>query len=284
MKQALFLIALSLCLYSCSSSNCDNLQAEVERLKAELDKRNTVYLDLDRLMQEADKSLSSIQTEQAEIDSLLQAPGALKNKKLILEKIEAMQKFSDESREKITKLETQLTQAKAQGQETEGLRRIIAQLRTELDAKDAVIVSLNQKVENLEGNLLALRSEVNNKENTIRNQKETIVETTQIKEEALKAKEQETLKRQAAELERQISNLIKDGEKDELEGDKTKMAPNKKAQHYVDAYNKYKQARQLYADNPRISTFINNYSKSQIENKMREVKAKAPKKAQEQMY
>jgi DNA repair exonuclease SbcCD ATPase subunit len=282
MKQTLFLIALSLCLYSCGSSSCDDLQAEVKRLKAELDNRNTVYLSLDRLMQEADKSLSSIQTEQSEIDSLLQAPGALKNKKLILEKIEAMQKFSEESREKITKLETQLTQAKAQGQETEGLRRIIAQLRNELDAKDKMIVSLNDKVGNLEGNLLALRSEVNTKENVIRNQKSAIQEVTADKEDAIKLQEQETLRRQAAELEKKISNLIKDGEKDELEGDKTKLAPNKKAQHYVDAYNRYKQARQLYIDNPRVSSYMN-YSKSEIENKLREVKAKAPKKAQEQM-
>jgi chromosome segregation ATPase len=282
MKQTLFLIALSLCLYSCGSSSCDDLQAEVERLKSELDKRNTMFLELDRLMQEADKSLSGIKTAQAEIDSLLQAPGALKNKALILEKIEAMQKFSEESREKITKLETQLTQAKAQGQETEGLRRIIAQLRNELDAKDKMIVSLNDKVGNLEGNLLALRSEVNTKENVIRNQKSAIQEVTADKDASDRVIIEEQMKRKALEIQGQIILFIKDGEKDELEGDKTKFAPNKKAQHYIDAYNKYKQALQMYVNNTRYSSYIN-YSKSELENKMREVKAKAPKKAQEQM-
>jgi len=282
MKQTLFLIALSLCLYSCGSSSCDDLQAEVERLKSELDKRNDVYLGLGRLMQEIDKSLSGIKTAQAEIDSLLQAPDALKNKALILEKIEAMRKFSEESREKITKLETQLTQAKAQGQETEGLRRIIAQLRTGLDAKDAVIVSLSEKVGNLEGNLLALRSEVNTKEKVIRSQKETIVETIRDKDEANRKSDEEQMKRKALEIQGQIILLIKDGEKEEIEGDKTRLAPNKKAQHYIDAYNKYKQALQMYVNNTRYSSYIN-YSKSELENKMREVKAKAPKKAQEQM-
>lgn len=270
-------------MFSCSSSNCGDQELEIIRLKKELSKKNNLYLDLDKTMLAADKSLSSIKTEQKEIDSLLKAPNALSNKNLILEKIKAMQKYAQESREKITQLETKLSQSNSQVQESQGLRMLIAQLKNELDAKDKTIAVLNEKVQDLENNLVAVQAEVIKKDNIIKDKNKTIKISEAEKSEAERTSKEEENKRRAAEIKSEIIALIKDGETSEATADGyAKHRHQKRDPHLKNAYDKYKRALELYLANSHYATLLN-YSKSEIETKMRDAKNKASKKAQEEM-
>lgn len=156
----LLLVCLALLMAQCGSKNedpdADKLKQEITRLKKALSKKNNLYLDLDGTMREADKNLSSIRTQKAEIDSILQLPGALNNKKLLLEKVEAMKAYAAESRKSIEKLEKQL--AKAKGQNVVGLKRIIRQLRADLDEKEVTIADLKGQVQNLARNLAVMQT------------------------------------------------------------------------------------------------------------------------------
>jgi len=134
----------------------DKLKQEITRLKKELNKKNNLYSDLDETLREADKNLSSIRTQKAEIDSILGLPGALNNKKLLLEKVDAMKEYAAESRKNIEKLEDQLANAK--GQNVVGLKRIIKQLRKDLDEKEVTITNLKGQVQNLERNLAVMQT------------------------------------------------------------------------------------------------------------------------------
>jgi len=80
----------------------------------------------------------------------------LSNKKLLLEKVEAMKAYAAESRKNIDKLENQL--AKAKGQNVVGLKRIIKQLREDLDEKEVTIANLKGQVQNLARNLAVIQT------------------------------------------------------------------------------------------------------------------------------
>lgn len=148
---------------SCSQKEackCEKQDEEIARLKQELNKKNDLYLGLDEAMHNADESLSNIRTEKAAIDSILRLPGALHNKTLLLNKVQAMQQYVKDSRKNIGVLETQLRIAKKRGQNVDALKLMIKQLKGELDEKDAMIAVLQGRVQNLEKNLVAIQNDL----------------------------------------------------------------------------------------------------------------------------
>lgn len=265
-----------------SCSSCSEQTEEIERLKNELNKKIAVYNDLDLSMKSIDQSLSKIKTEQNDIDSLLNASNAVSNKDLILEKIEKIQDYVKDSRKKIKDLETQLTNADSK--ETEGLKKIIAQLRQELIAKDVAINTLKDKVQNLESNITFLRNEINTK-NTIIEDLEEDVNISNAKADSIKKKQQQDIiearEKKLQENIKKFNQFWEQGKNDEAAGDNTTGLLKNKEQdsYYIKAYNNYKSALDIYSQNPEITGKVNN-TKSEITNKINKVRDKMSKASQ----
>lgn len=239
-----FLACLFLALFlgACGGQNNDEAQAEIKRLKKELEDKRFEYQAIGKIVKEADEQLSDIATKKKEIDELLKAKDAVGNKKNILEKISKIKEHIGESQKTLERLEAQLASTQ---NENQNLQLLVKQLRADLQEKNATIGMLETKVKDLENTVAQLKQDISSQEQIIQNTKKVAEKTN---EDLSKVREEKAKKEEA---QRKITALLAQGDDalkfavksrgdlDILEGDKKiNKASNLRGAEFYEKYRK----------------------------------------------
>ncbi len=246
-----YIILLLVLLGSLTGCRSKKYEERIAQLEQELAASNHLITQTDSTM-----SLIAVMLDSAEKNEYLIGLDAAAldadNQDSVLLKIEGAKAYIAYSRDEIARLETQLQEeaAKTDQQQTRinGLLGTIRRLKKELQTKEDSLVALNDKILNLEEDNSRLASTVQKQQTELTEKSETIA----LQEESLEAKQKALQKQQEAlEMQERATRLQKAekffalGKQEEILGDKTKFAPNKKKQYYESAESYYQQAYEL---------------------------------------
>lgn len=280
--QYFFIFFFIIFVASCSNEK-EQLKDEINRLKKEAGLRQKDNRQLDSLILMVNIAIDSVNAHQNLLND--EVSSGEFDKKDVLRKIEKLDKYVMQTQRNIVQMEKQLlSERNKNGTQVTGLMLLISKLKKDLQNKEEKIAFLENRVKGLEGNVASLETELTEKKETIRKQSD-MIETNNKQIKNIEA-DKEQIQKQAEidKINLEIKRFITQAESEEKLGDKYSKITNasKKWEQYGISYNNYKSALDMYISNPQSSSFLN-YSKSEIENKMRTVKDKIPERIQKKM-
>ncbi|MCP4581683.1 MAG: hypothetical protein GY839_08670 [candidate division Zixibacteria bacterium] len=167
------IVVIACLLISCNQGEIDRLTAEVDNLTTQnqqlADENNeikTYVNEVDKLIEEVDEDLGKIVETEADLEGSTKAED-LKNKLTLIG-----QHIVD-SKDKITDLENKLATSKT---DMKGLKRLVANLRGKVEAKEAEVVVLMQEKGVLESDIADLGLVIEEKKQVITDQEMVIEE------------------------------------------------------------------------------------------------------------
>ncbi len=268
------LIALLLVLTfsACNQAETEKLKQNNNELLEKYKAQEKLNRQMDSVMNLINNALDSVNLSQNGLNRMIEREKGGTRRSAVLKKISDIQRYVNAGNERIEMLEKMLEeqQNKNQGQ-VSGLMGMIAQLKNELKAKEIEIQELKVQVSSLKDSLLNLKGRIELQQVTLAEREDVINKqssTISNKEKQLEEEEMRTLNTQ-------IDKLAVQGQGQEDLAAKTHLAVKKKNEYLVNAYNFYKQGRNLCMANPELSN-----KQRELEIKMNNVKAKMPKKEQ----
>jgi len=260
---------------SCGGSDVDSLSnAERTKLLDKYEAEKQARKEMDSLLILISDALDSVNIERNQLSGLINREDGT-SRSAVLNQIAVINQYIKQSNERIKELEQMLANEKYQNaSELQGLQAVIKQLKDELAIKEKEIAKLRMQVAELTDEVVNLRGQLQFQEGVIT---ETQNQLSETEENLDKTKENLATTEKEKQLQ-QIKTFIAKGDGSFAEASKVRLAPNKKHELYIEAYNYYKQARDKCGNDAYFAT-----KKQECQQKMNKAKAELPKKKQKNL-
>ncbi len=231
-RNSLFVVTAGLLVSSCGmNSETEQLRAEADSLQAELQSTTLAVQTLQQVGAWMDSIDSGRENLELSLERGIQSDD-------FVARMEAINQYVKDSENKITELESNLSSTSSQSQAYAGT---ISRLRQQLQSKNDEVVSLQDQVTRYKVENQDLISAVSMREEEIM-QKDTELE---IKRQELQLLEARIMGLFEAAKINQADALFARGQAIEEAANRTRLAPNKKKETYLEALELYRQASNL---------------------------------------
>ncbi|WP_026999781.1 hypothetical protein [Eisenibacter elegans] len=269
-----FILIPILGLVACNTRE-ERLNQEKEALLQKYIQQARANQEMDSLMVLLNETLDSVNLEQYELNTLIKREKGARKRSDILSKIEGLQRYVRASNDRIEVLEQLLANQEAtNGAQVAGLRGIINQLKTDLQAKELEIIALQKQVNQLTDEVISLKDQLALQE-SLREQNAKVIAT---QAEKIAQKDIRLQEERIRTLQAQVDKLIAQGLAEEELAQKTKLAARKKNEHLMSAYDFYQKAYALVAEEEALAQ-----KRRELEARLSSVKAKLPSRHKEQL-